>query len=1097
MEITSKLAALLAVITSCFLGLAPNAQTAENNSEGAGQIVIGSQASETELYAGRELQRYIYQLTGSLLPIRDDATPLEGANFVIGTQNGNTHIRRMVQDGVLKMSEESPGAQGYVLKSLGGKESSVLVIAGADTIGCLYGVYGLLDDHYNVGFYAAGDVLPDAKIAFTMPQVDESKTPEMAIRGFLPWTNFPQSATVFSWNDWKFVLDQCAKMRMNFIHIHNYNKPTARFRKHNEMFHSFSYKGKRQRAWMATVSTGHGWCMPGWNINEFRFDAEDLYDDYDFGADCTLHNESYDNDETFLKGASEFQKVINYAHTRGIKMGLGLDIDLIPEGVGTTADDPEILKSRADQIINDYPDLDYLLCFQSEKHSARTGEEYKHWRGIFMYLYDEVTKRSPHTRMAVSGWGLNPESIESLPADVICAPIASYWAGFQNGGTYGDREYWGCPWLETDGNCSQHYYPYSCDLSTTIDCYKKRAPNMKGLYCLTWRISDAIEPKLSYIAKAPWDDNYKYKTSYDVYHEYAQRCYGEEAAGPITEIINENEPFAEDHGECRHIPTFTGSDRKALQAPFIESGALKFYDAEDQLVLSVPTGQRKKPLQRYGAIIGFGKTDEEGPTIVKIATGNWIKFPVELPAEATRFELRIKAPKRSGEVELRQNAFNGPLLGLAKADSFEEWQTISGAMKPLKGKQNITLRFLGTEQSDRAKVARQLEVIDREINRAPTAGERFRLGLLRERLAGVQAYIQMDKEFPAITWDQLPGSFEPWMKSFMHRVYDISSLGNISSVQNRFVKERYVKKENKLRAAQDVQSPDWVKARGTRDGAIIQWVNKERQAAGFNVYRDGKRINRAMLPAECTSFTDQANGAHKYQVAALNAQGQESPLSVRSICPAGSADTSAPFIVLVSPPTSLMPGQALDIKVRLLDDRSYDSITAQLFYRQPGQTEWKHVGMERRTRAVFGARLNGSLMTKAGLEYFVQASDGDNSSHYPAAAPQRPLSVIASTTSDETAPAAPRNVRVAEQFIEWETPASDLFWQRIYRSRDKDFEPSAANMMTYVPKGINRFKDHGLDWNGQPLTGTWYYRITTQDKSDNESAATPPVAIQW
>ena len=111
------------------------------------------------------------------------------------------------------------------------------------------------------------------------------KTPAVAVRGFLPWTNFPQSATSYSWQDWRFIIDQMAKMRMNFLHIHNYNGDNG----HNEMFHNFTLHGIRSRVWMATARSGHGWSMPGWDVNKYRFGAGDLFDDYDYGADwrCT------------------------------------------------------------------------------------------------------------------------------------------------------------------------------------------------------------------------------------------------------------------------------------------------------------------------------------------------------------------------------------------------------------------------------------------------------------------------------------------------------------------------------------------------------------------------------------------------------------------------------------------------------------------------------------------------------------------------------------------------------------------------------------------------------------------------------------------
>jgi len=81
----------------------------------------------------------------------------------------------------------------------GGYES--VVIGGSDAIGCLYGVYGMLEDRYGVGFYLGGDVLPDKKAPLVLPEVDERKAPAVQIRGILPWTNFPQSATVYSWDE--------------------------------------------------------------------------------------------------------------------------------------------------------------------------------------------------------------------------------------------------------------------------------------------------------------------------------------------------------------------------------------------------------------------------------------------------------------------------------------------------------------------------------------------------------------------------------------------------------------------------------------------------------------------------------------------------------------------------------------------------------------------------------------------------------------------------------------------------------------------------------------------------------------------------------
>lgn len=176
-------------------------------------------------------------------------------------------------------------------------------------------------------FYMSGDVYLENGRTASVPEVNERKEPEMYIRGILPWTNFPQSATVYSYEDWKFIIDQCARMRMNFIMYHNYNGTCG----HNEMFQNFEYRGFLSRNWMPTVKSGHGWQCPGWDIKDYQFGASEIYDDYDFGADYGMHNETLSNRQIADKGSSMFRKIIRYAHTRGVKIGLGLDIDLIPQ----------------------------------------------------------------------------------------------------------------------------------------------------------------------------------------------------------------------------------------------------------------------------------------------------------------------------------------------------------------------------------------------------------------------------------------------------------------------------------------------------------------------------------------------------------------------------------------------------------------------------------------------------------------------------------------------------------------------------------------------------------------------------------------------
>jgi len=923
-------------------------------------IVRAHDAAPLERYAARELQRYIHQISGALLEIGAERRAGEPC-FLIGTAGDIDSLKPDAASAWVKLTPEDPGPQGYVLKRIAIGADPAIVIGGSDPAGCLYGVYGLLQDHYGIGFYLGGDVLPERRAPLAVPDVDERKAPLAAIRGFLPWTNFPQSAGVYSWEDWRFIIDQAAKMRFNFIHIHNYNGEHG----HNEMFHNFEVGGQLSRVWMPTAGTGHRWACPGWEAAEYRFGAAGLFDDYDFGSDCALHNQSLSNRQVFRKGASLFQRVIAHAHARGIRIGLGIDIDIIPHvytRAGYKAEDPEVIAARVAQIARDYPELDYLLCFQSE-NVGKGNEFYEAWRRMFMSFYNGMKREAPATRLGVSGWGLDPAAIETLPEDVIAAPIAGYSAKCASGAKFGAREYWGCPWLERDWNSSQYYYPYHIHLSDTIAAWRNRAENMTGFYCLTWRLTDAVDAKMSYIAQAPWDQEGRLDSSEAVYRDYAVINYGEEAADAITAIINENEAYASNFGECQGTPGF------------VESGA------------------------------------------------------------------------------------SDHLSNLAKAES-------------------------------------QLETIDACMRRANSPADRDRLGNLRCRIAAVRDHNILIRTFHNWRWPDLPGAMPSWVGNFTHRVTDISSLGNVSSVQNRFIQQFYLEKLNELHQRQEVKAPLRVEARGARHGAVLTWRTGGGDAAGYNIYRDGRKLNAQALPAGSTRFEDRADGAFDYAVTAVSASGKESPLSVPARCAAGAADREPPEPVVISPPTSVAGGQPATVSVRLLDGRSDAVMRAELRYRALGAKSWRRAPMDRRVRAVFTATIPAAQIGPHGVEYYLTASDGDNETVYPPGAPDSNLSLIATAAEDRTPPPVPPAFLAAGGSLVWESSGEEAFWYKIYRGATADFEANAASFVSYVARDTHAFKDEAPGFDGKALQGARYYRVTALDFAGNESAATAPAKIE-
>lgn len=1034
-------------------------------------IVVGKKASEMERYAVRELQRYWYQLSGTLPEVRTGATGNANILFVVGTKDSNPQVGETVS-----VSPEDPGPQGYVLKTVAQDGKRVLVIAGSDEAGCLYGVYGLLEDHLGVRFYLGGDVLPERNPDLKIPDLDERKKPLASIRGFLPWTNFPQSATVYSWEDWKFIIDQMAKMRMNFLHIHNYNGQNN----HNEMFHNFTYKGFMSRVWMPTVRKPHRWSCPPWDVSKYEFGAHELYADYDWGADCALHNEHLDNAQVFRKGASLFQKVIAYAHTRGVKMGLGLDINLIPKDYKTKVDDPAVAAARVDQIARDYPDLDFLLCFQSEQQ--RNAAAYAVWRKIFDGFYRGMKASSPRTRLAVAGWGLDPKPIATLPDDVICAPISRYSDKCVNGAIYGDREFWGCPWLERDGNSSQYYYPYNTHLSNTIKAWQDRAPNMKGLYCLTWRLTDAIDPKMWYISKAPWDAESKLTTSEAVYRDYAVHNYGAKAAAKTVPIINQNEPVGDLWGECQGT-----SGMNMLGKNLFHFQSLRIGQAEK----SIDAGN---VAAKHGWIRG-------GKLINRIVDGTWVEYKdVDFGEKAESIELSVAAGGHGGIIEIRLGSHEGDLLATGEVTNtggWKSWVSKKVKIRPTSGKQDLSLVFRCyplARDVEHNKALEQIETVDRCIKEAGDNMQRERLKWLRCRLAAARGHIALKHRFNSYKWDDLPGEFKPWVENFIYRVMDISSLGNIMSSQNRFVQIHYVGKMTKLRNAMQVKPPSRVRAKGTRRGAIITWRNEQDKMRGFHVYRDGKRVAGELLSAQTDTFKDRTGDRRVYSVSSVSAQGKESALSIPAHCEAGSADKTPPHIIVISPPTSAVIGRPVWITARVLDNRSIDNISVTLRHRTPGTERWDALPMKRRARSVFARVLPGSAVTGQGVEYYIEATDGDNMAVFPASAPQTALSLVGCPAAD-TPPAQP-GLTAENGTLKWK-PVDQAFWYRIYRSTEPKFECGPATFLTYVAAGTEKFKDVGEDLLGRPLKGKWYYCITAVARGDAEGQPSAAVEVVY
>jgi hypothetical protein len=886
-------------------------------SANAAEIIVDKNAPDLEKYAASELQRYLYQVTGEKLEIVNGEKVKENS-LVLGDRNS-----ALIKSAPVDLKDVGP--QGYRLKKAG----SYIVIAGADPEGVLYGVYGLLEDHYGVRFLMSGDVIPGSKTPFRLVDVDEEKTPRQAIRGFTSHWCYMQGAGTWSLEDWKFHIDQMARMRLNMLSIHNYI--FEGYRENWLNWDDFKQKNFNQNSAQGGF---YHWCS--WPLREYPGRSADLFDDYAFGSAASMHDVCLSNKEVWERCASTFQQIIAHAHRRGVKVALGTEFHRLK---------PDEQKEICESILAWYPDLDYLVYYRHEG-----TQEPPFVRSI----YDFFRQRAPKMGQVLTGWGqLSEVNLKDVPNDVVAGPFTAYSDSFENGNHYGQREYWAGPWLEEDNKGDMHYMPWSKNLAHTVSSYVQRDTNMKGLVTLTWRLTDAIDPRLFFIAAAPWDLENKFTTSRAVYLDYSRHCYGAQNAEMLADILDQNEALASDPPDCRTA----------------------------------------------GRIEGI--------------------------------------PPKSREDQIR------------KADS-------------------------------------QLAVIDACMNRIADRGQQERLNWLRNRILGVRLHSQLAGDPSDVA--------EAWARSYLDRTMDMSSLGQLVSNHQMIMQLYIVKVQNDHRASQQVKYPSHITARQSAAGVELAWRNEEPAAKGFNVYRNDKKLNAEPLSAKVSSFTfKSADVSGIFRVSVLGPDGSESlpsaPVTV---------DTNAPRVVVISPPSTARAGQPLDIEARVSSGFVPEEVSAELRYRGLGAKKWVSLPMNRRCRAIFAARIPAGSVSTGGIEYQIVANAGGRKALYPATAPEISALITVEAGVAAPKPSAPASLTLDAdgKTLRWPPASGNVFWYRIYRSKDARFTPGRENFLTYVFKNTLTFTDREPDFEDRPLTGVYYYRVTTVDRLGNESQPTRPVRVE-
>ncbi|MCX5771255.1 MAG: hypothetical protein NTZ09_13445, partial [Candidatus Hydrogenedentes bacterium] len=282
-------------------------------------IVVSNDGSFCERLAGREVRRYVYVRTGGLLDILD-ALPAAGDAIVVST----------AADGL--------DAQAYALSTREEGKRRVLQITGGSEAATLYGAYRFAEI-LGVRFYMHGDVVPDERIKFEIPVVNEKAKPLFDLRGIQPFHDFPEGPDWWNTDQYKAILSQLPKMRMNFFGLHTYpeDRPAAEPTVWIGMPEHSNPDGSVNASYPAlyynTAMTA-GWGFIAKKTSDYNMGAAALYDRDGYGSDVMRGFEPRaetdpDANALFDRAGAMFREAFDHARALGIKTCVGTETPLV------------------------------------------------------------------------------------------------------------------------------------------------------------------------------------------------------------------------------------------------------------------------------------------------------------------------------------------------------------------------------------------------------------------------------------------------------------------------------------------------------------------------------------------------------------------------------------------------------------------------------------------------------------------------------------------------------------------------------------------------------------------------------------------------
>jgi hypothetical protein len=497
-------------------------------------IVCAGDAPVQVKLAAKEIRRYAYLRTGTLLDIAPEAS-------------GQRVVLKL--DTVL-------GEQEYRLKT----EGDTLTISGGSPVAVLYGAYAFAEK-LGMRFYLHGDVVPDAKIPLKLPALDETRKPIFDTRGIQPFHDFPEGPDWWNRDDWMAYVAQLPKMRMNFVGLHAYPdgwagpEPLVWIGSKADVGEAGTPKYSHRSHWANTARPI--WGISATKTSTFAGGAAQLFPSDDYGNEVQEGMMPYpktpdENNEVFRRSAALFGRAFAEAKKLGVKTCIGTETPLrIPKDVAARlaaagvkdreAQVRELYEGMFTRIAKLYP-VDYYWLWTPEPWTWNGNDpnQFENTRKDLQAALESLDKIGKPFKLATSGWVLGPMSDRAaldkfLPKD---SPMACLGRHVGNEGVepafvnITGRQKWAIPWMENDPKLTQ---PQPWVARMRYDAADAKRFGCTGIMGCHWRAKATMQ-NIAAFAAAAWDQSWT-PSSYDAAPLSSQAAADGAAGGVVTTYI--------------------------------------------------------------------------------------------------------------------------------------------------------------------------------------------------------------------------------------------------------------------------------------------------------------------------------------------------------------------------------------------------------------------------------------------------------------------------------------------------------------------------------------------------------------------------------